>query len=306
MKEDKNGALRISWTQLLRLETCVRQAKLHAAGKREKISNKRNFFIGNVTDRAMRAWLEEDNPQVGGLKKHAKQAFNTVMEEDGSVITWRDKDDQKNCLESVMIALERLEPWLLENVIPYEYEPEARGTAYFTMTDQYGKKRQIAMFYAVDIAVKRPEGWWLIDLKSTKNKDYVKGKTLGQLTYYSIAWAIKFGLKPEDIWKTSFITPLIDGNFETTVSPTQTDFSVMLSRIQKYAYAFWDEKYSPTKKEADYECRNQCDVRRHCPLGQAPKPNKDGKVNFMDVVNQRKEMGADDGRYGESSTTLHK
>ena len=289
---DEEKPLRISWTMLLRLESCVRQAKLFVEGKREPISNTRSFLGGNIVDNSMRAWLEEDNPQEGGLARYGPIMTERWIEKQKDTIKWRGKksDDMEKLRIDVTEALEGLEPWLLENVIPFEYQPEARNNARLIMEDFTGTKRPIDLFYAVDIAVRRDGFWELYDLKTTRNNSYVKGKTLAQLCFYSLGWSIDGGFPLSDIRKTAFITPLAK-DFETEVRPTQEDFAVMLQRIQKYAWIMWKEDYSPTKTEVDYECRNQCDVRRHCPLGQAPKPDASGKFDFMSIVNQRKEMG---------------
>lgn len=292
-KVDENGLpiLRLSWTQLTRLENCVRQGKLFSEGKRdESLKQSKNFWAGNVTDFSMRAWLEHPDPTSVHIKDFLPEKIEQQNKEDSKSLKWS-KEEQQNAIDKVYAAADALEPWLLENVIPYEYQPEARGTVTLKMLDFNGVKRTVEMFYAMDIVVKKPKGWWLIDLKTTKNKYYVQGKTLGQLTYYSLAWAIVLGIPVTEIHKASFITPLVEGKFETEVKPTQEDFAVMLQRIQKYAWIFWNENYSPTKKVVDYECQFQCEVRKHCPLGQAPQPIEGRTFDFMSVVEQRRVLG---------------
>ena len=283
---------RISWTMLQRMESCVRMVKLFADGKREPISNSRNFLTGNIVDNAQRKWLELEDPSKVSLVDFGQEMYDYWTEKQKDTIKWRTpvEEDRKRVMVDTVEALQRLEPWLLENVIPYPYQPEARGTTEIYIPDWNGIKHKVDLFFAVDIAVQRPDGWWLMDLKTTRNNKYVSGHTLAQLTYYSLAWSIHHKQGLDSIVKKSFITPLAK-DFETEVRPTQEDFAVMLQRIQKYAWIMWKEDYSPTKTEVDYECRNQCDVRRHCPLGQAPKPDASGKFDFMSIVNQRKEMG---------------
>lgn len=284
--------LRISWTNLLRSEECVRQAKLHTAGKRQQISDRRSFLAGTVTDNTMRKWLELPDPLSVDLVSMGTEMFERITEEQDGQIKWKGKplEDQKNILNNILEALDKLQPWLKENILPYDYEPEARGYSPMSIQDWHGVKRPVELFYGVDIAVQKPDEMWLIDLKTTRNDSYVAGKTLAQLTFYSIAWSIKYSV-PLDNFKLTFITPLTK-RFETHVTPTQEDYSYMLQRIQRYAWLNWKEDYAPTKKEVDYECRFQCDVRRSCPLMQ-DVPAVDGKISFMDVVNQRKALSDD-------------
>lgn len=293
-KVDENGLpiLRLSWTMLTRLEGCVKQAKLFSEGKRDKsLRQSKNFLRGTALDLAQRAWLEHPDPASVHIRDFVIDKFEAQEAEDGDTLKWKNTEERESFIQDVLKGADALEPWLLENVIPYEYQPEARGTVTLKMLDFNGVKRTVEMFYAMDIVVKKPEGWWLIDLKTTKNKYYVQGKTLGQLTYYSLAWAIVSGIPVTEIHKASFITPLVEGKFETEVKPTQEDFAVMLQRIQKYAWIFWNENYSPTKKVVDYECQFQCEVRKHCPLGQAPQPIEGRTFDFMSVVEQRRVLG---------------
>lgn len=280
--------LRISWTNLLRSEECVRQQKLFSAGYRKPISDRRSFFVGSVTDNAMRKWLELDNPQEHDIVQFGKEMFERLTEEQDGQIKWKGKplEDQANLYKNVEDALTKLKPWLEENVLPYDYQPEARGTSILKIADWNGVKRDVELFYAVDIAVQLEENkFWLIDLKTTKNNSYVKGKTLAQLTFYAIAWSIKHGVPLED-FKLSFITPIAK-DFETPVYPTQDDFSYMLQRIQKFAWINWKEDYAPTKKEPDWECKFRCDVRQSCPLMLTPVSD-DGTIDFMAVADARK------------------
>ena len=290
MKFDEHGfpIYKISWTQLTRLETCVKQAKLYAAGKRQPISNTRNFLTGNIVDNAQRKWLELPNPAETSLVSLGKEMFDYWTEKQKDTIKWRGnkEDDKRQVLEDAEEALSILEPWLTDNILPYPYQPEARGTANLVIPDWNGVKHKVELFFAVDIAVQLEEGWWLMDLKTTKNEKYIYGQTLAQPTYYALAWSLYHKIPLTDIVKTSFITPLTK-NIETVVSPTTEDYSVMLQRIQKYAWIFWNENYAPTKKEPDWQCRNFCEVRQSCPLMLTPVSD-DGTIDFMAVANARK------------------
>ncbi|NEL52372.1 hypothetical protein G3V67_24130, partial [Escherichia coli] len=109
----------------------MKQAKLYAAGKRQPISNTRNFLTGNIVDNAQRKWLELPNPAETSLVSLGKEMFDYWTEKQKDTIKWRGnkEDDKRQVLEDAEEALSILEPWLTDNILPYPYQPEARGTA---------------------------------------------------------------------------------------------------------------------------------------------------------------------------------
>jgi len=285
----KPKPLRISWTQLLRFEDCARSAQLMREGNREKgIVDQRNFLGGNCTDNAMRRWLESDNPEKTSPVPLGKTLLAEYIEKQGDQIRWKGSkaQDVKKVLVDIEEALTTLEPWLRENVLPYPYEPEARGTARMLVADVDGTLRCVDLFYAVDIAVKRPEGFKLYDLKTTRNDKYVEGKTLGQLTYYKLAWMVKFRLEPDDFAGLAFITPLTK-NFLTEVYPENREIQVIANRIMRYAQAAWNG-IAPTKTQVDSSCQYRCEVRNSCPLYKLPEVMNSGRIDFTKLIEAQK------------------
>lgn len=281
--------LKISWTQLLRFEDCPQSAKLMRDGSREKgIVNQRSFLGGNCTDNAMRRWLESDDPESTPLPPLGRQLLEEYINKQGDQIQWKGSKaaDVKRVLTDIEEALTVLEPWLRENILPYPYEPEARGTSRMLVADIDGTLRCVDLFYAVDIAVKRPEGFRLYDLKTTRNERYVQGKTLGQLTFYKLAWMVKYKLKQEEFDGLAFITPLTN-NLITEVYPESREVQVMANRIMRYAQAAWND-IAPTKPTIDSSCTYRCEVRNSCPLFKLPEKMNSGKVDFNSLLEQQR------------------
>lgn len=233
----------------------------------------------------MRSWLDQDDPQPGDLVPRAEKYFAEWVDEAEKVV-WKGPSDQQRLLNDVKEALERLEPWLIENVLPYEYQPEARGYVPIHVPDHTGRLQPVELFYATDILVKRDGKFAIHDLKTTRNERYVRGKTLGQLTFYMLGVSAKFGVPLADIDELSFITPLCR-DMQTKIHPQPEDIRVMIQRITKYAQQAWSG-YAPTKEAQDWECRMRCDVRKHCPMGPDVPITTSGRVDFSTIARNRK------------------
>lgn len=287
MSEEGHKHLSVSWSGLCRWEECPREDQLTREGLRQDISDKRNFLQGNVVDNAMRKWLEQTHPQAGELVPLAEEMFE-YWTTNGEKIVWKGsaESDKARVLENCRKALARLEPWLIQNVLPYPYQPEARGKVEIQVPDQFGVLNRILLFYATDILVQRNEGQFEIyDLKTTANANYVKGKTLGQLTFYALGVSAAAGIPLRSIAKTAFITPLTP-QFETEVIPNKDDYAKMIQRITRYAHSVWSG-YAPTKKARDSHCTYRCEVRNYCPMGQQPKADSSGRVDLLQVARMR-------------------
>lgn len=281
--------IKISWTGLLRHEECPRRDHLIRQGLRDDRNvDQRVFLLGNVVDNAMRAWLDQDSPVLGDLIPRAEPMVDSYVQslkDENKLLRWKDNGDRGRVIRDAEEALARLEPWLWENIIPHPYQPEARGHVQIQVPDQTGNIRPIRLFYATDILVK-PENFTIYDLKTTRNEQYIRGKTLGQLTFYAIGIAARFGIPLREVTKLAFLTPLCR-DIETTVYPTSDDFRIMVQRITRYAQAVW-AGYYPTKLARDSVCQYRCEVKAHCPLGQDPKPDSSGRVDFAAVARMRK------------------
>ena len=280
--------LRISWSALLRHEECHFKEMAYRDGRRVDIVDGRNFIPGTIADLTMRKWLEQADPKEGELVPLIDDVFEEVaIRNPERHIKWRGNpsDDQKAVRATVKEALERLEPWLVENVLPYDYQPEARGRALLAVPDVDGTLKSVQMFFAVDIAV-RPDKFALYDLKVTRDDRYTRGKTLGQLTFYAIAWAAHHGITLRDIDTLAFVTPLTK-QLVVPTQPTGDDFRYMMTRITSYAQGVWANDRS-TKEKKDSNCSYRCDVRTSCPLFAVPQ-QESGRVSFSEVVRRRKE-----------------
>lgn len=281
--------IRVSWSALLRHEECHFKEMGHREGLHHGVFlDGRNFIAGSVADMAMRRWLDQPEPVPGTLMATAKDVFQELaLDNPERPIKWRGvpAKDQQKALADVEEALEKLDPWLTEHVLPYDYQPEARDIGVIGVPDRDGTVRAVEMLFAVDIAVKPSETYSLYDLKVTRNDDYVRGKTLGQLTFYSLAWAARFGVPVTAITHRAFITPLAT-QFEVATTPTADDYRYMMTRITDYAQHVWANERS-TKSEKDSDCFYQCDVRHACPLFAVPVGD-DRRVSFAEVVARRK------------------
>lgn len=282
--------LRVSWSGMLRFEECHRQDALIRSGERIGSADKRNFLAGNVVDNTMREWLDQDAPKAGDLIPRMEANLERVVSEDR--IIWRGSEatDRERVVRDCREALERLEPWLFEHVIPYPYQPEARGYVPIEVPDFAGRLQRIELFYATDILVK-PDQFIIYDLKTTRNESYIRGKTLGQLVFYALGVAAQFKIPLREVTQAAFLTPLCK-NITTPIFPTEDDFRSMVQRITKYANAVW-AGYAPTKAVKDSDCSYRCEVSHACPLGTPPLPGTDGRVSFVDLAKTRK--GGSDG-----------
>lgn len=279
--------LRLSWSGLLRHENCPRSDSLVRQGKRDKgITDQRPFAAGSITDNAMRSWLDQDDPQPGDLVPRAEKFFEEWATNAEKVV-WKGEADKARVLNDVKEALARLEPWLIDNVLPHMYQPEARGYVPIHVPDTDGTMHPIELFYATDILVKRGDKFAIHDLKTTRNEQYVRGKTLGQLTFYMLGVSAKFGVPLADVDELSFITPLCK-EIQTKIHPDPEDIRVMIQRITRYAQQAW-AGYDPTKQEQDWECRTRCDVRKHCPMGPNVPMLPSGRVDFSTIARNRKQ-----------------
>lgn len=267
--EHRHEQIRLSWTGLTRWEEC--RYKDHATRQRLGVPSRdgRIFLPGTVADLSMRRWLEGEDHTPGTLPSVVDEVLFEKVQEPEKPIVWKGGDkkaDIRNIRDDVKTGLARLEPWLLENVIPHDYEPEARGRGLVGIPDLEGGINRVEMTVAVDIAVRRKDTgkFRLYDLKFTRDENYVRGKTLGQLTFYKIGWAAMLGCSLNDIEELAFLTPMTK-QLEVPTVPSKDDIRSMMSRITTYAQGVWATEHPP-KETPDSNCLYRCDVRRVCPL----------------------------------------
>lgn len=252
----------ISWSSLKRWENCP-QHQLRTIKKETRQNDKGRIFLpGTVCDLTQRRWLESSNPQKGEMEQMVEDVFNGVLAKGEHIIQWKgnptkDKEEVKRfCRETV----KNLEPWLIENVLPYEYQPEVKFRAH--MEIPYiceGMRAPVKMIGGIDLVVRREDGRFrLYDLKITKDASYIR-MTLAQLTFYDLAWGViqgDFNLGEE--W--GFVVPALP-EMLIPVTVDHEDRRVMMSRIVKYAHGVWSDEWKP--KADDVGCM-WCEAREVC------------------------------------------
>lgn len=246
----------------------------------------RIFLPGTVCDLVERRWL--DNPEPGMMVEMVDTIFNEIVEKGEHKIHWKGNPltDQKNVQAYCRKAVSRLEPWLLEHVVPFDYDAEVKFKAY--MSVPYicdGVQAPVQMGGGIDIVVRDDAGkFHLYDLKITEASAYIRS-TLAQLTFYDLAWSVIYGG-----WDTcvewAFVTPMLE---EATVPITveTEDRRVMLSRIVKYAQGVWTDSWDP--KSDDVGCQ-WCTARDVCDkfkVIQMQDENGKQRVSFAQAAAQR-------------------
>lgn len=279
----------ISWSGLKRWEACPQHQLRVIRKETEKQEKGRIFLPGTVVDLTQREWLESDNPQPGEMEEMIDTVFDRVVAKGESKIHWKGdpRKDQEDVKEYCREAARNLEPWLIRNVLPYEYQPEVKFRA--NMQVPYvcgdGSRAPVKMIGGIDIVVRDDKGKFrLYDLKTTKNDGYIRS-TLAQLIFYDLAWAViqeDFDHAVE--W--GFVTPLLEEKF-IPITVGQEDRRLMLSRIVKYAQGVWADAWEP--KGDDTGC-NWCEAKKVCEkfkLVSVQEENGKQKVSFAQAAAQR-------------------
>lgn len=258
--------MRVSWSKLKNWETCHQRSKLYSQGKRRKAANGRAFLPGTIADRCMRRLLEdglEDRSVLapGGLLRYLEEEFYTNTASGGQYsIAWRGDPvkDQQEVINDVKLALTKLEPVLIKKVFPYAYQPEYRFLSVVTIPGPDGEPVEIELLGAVDVAVCRGDDWYgLYDLKITRADEYIKS-TLGQLTFYDLAFQAWMGRRPVEH---QFWAPLTkEGIIPTDV--TAAERTDMLQRIIDFCHGVWsgDDALAETEDDCFF-----CQVKHACP-----------------------------------------
>jgi hypothetical protein len=242
------------------LEDCRAKGWLYSQGKFEAMRNARAFFPGTVLDRVMRQWLEQDPPQPGAMPGLVDAVFDREEKAapgngDG-VVQWKNLSDRKKTQEKVREAARRLEPILLEHVVPFEYQVAARFSAEI-MVPWQGQPRQMYLVGEMDLIVRQPDGLHIDDLKMTENEDYWK-QTFPQLTYYGLAAAFMGLGYPVQC---SLIQPMCKQP-RLPFGFTAEHYTEMLARICQAAEYWWRGDHAP--KAGNDGC-SYCPAQNACP-----------------------------------------
>lgn len=286
---EKLDPVLISWSSLKRWEHCPQHQLRKIQGKTTK-GDGRIFLPGTISDRAMRRWLDSDNPQPGEMVEMIDTIFDEHTGPESEYwIKWRgnpakDKAEVKAfCRELVT----RLEPWLMDKVLPYDYQPEWRFRAHMDIPYlNEDVTAPVTLIGGADILVRGPEGRFRIyDLKATRDDSYMRS-TLGQLTFYDIACCIIQGS-----WETceewAFVAPMTKERY-IPIEVTKENRREMMARVVKYAHGFWREQWQP--KADDTGCQ-WCEAKGACDKFKTVAvvdENGRQKVSFAEQAARRK------------------
>lgn len=252
--------VRVSWSMLRVAEECRQKAHLFRAGKRSDTSNVRNYFHGNVVDRAMRDWLADPGRQPGQMAAGVTELIDRLEAEarltgDG-VVRWRHLSDRADVHEFCTELLTVLEPILYDLVVPYEFESATRFKVPVTVPYLDGTPTTIILSGETDLLVQN-DGWRVFDLKGTRDNDYWR-KVVGQLVFYDLYILARTGQPTREV---ALIQPLCN----QPVMPftvTNDARQALWARILRYVGDVWRDE-APCK-DGTGGCA-YCEVKHACP-----------------------------------------
>jgi hypothetical protein len=233
------------------------------SGIRSPMQNVRNYFHGTVADKIVREWLEDPERQPGTMVGRVAEMFDSEAERlansDQGYVRWKSLSDRAEMQAKVERLLRDIEPWLVENILPHEFEPEVRFRFPISMPGLHGDV-VVIMVGGIDMLVRTAEGDWHVwDLKATNNPSYWRASK-GQLVFYGLA--VQMGFPPHKVpTKTGLVQPLVPDAFEKVLELTDEDYSMMWSRMVKMLHDIQrgDFDYKDDTTGCDW-----CEVRRAC------------------------------------------
>lgn len=282
----------ISWSGLKRWENCPQHQLRVITKETEKQEKGRIFLPGTVCDLAQRRWLESEDPQPGEMEQMVEEIFHEVVDKGESKIKWKGNpiEDQNNVKAYCRSTVQKLEPWLQENVLPFGYAPEVKFRAHMEVPGLCeGQFGPVKMIGGIDIVVQDDAGKFrLYDLKTTTNSSYIRS-TLAQLIFYDLAWGVIQGdFYHANEW--GFVTPALPDEPYIPITVDREDRQVMLSRIIKYAQGVWRDNWAP--KSDDDGC-NFCEAKGACDKFKSiPIADENGKmrVSFAQAIEQKRKF----------------
>lgn len=257
--------LRLSWSRIRNHMECRAKGALLAAGRKSPVAEYRVFFKGTATDRCMDDWLALEHPEreLGWMAAHMAEIFDreevTVKETGDGVVRWRSAQDRAQALAWCTECVTRLEPILLDLVLPHAYEPHAKFKVPLTIPGPGGEMRKILLAGETDLRTWRTEKVPLSvdDLKATEDAGYWR-KVTGQLLFYEIATWGMTGAWPE---VSRLIQPMCEQRvleFKFTAEHRRE----MFVTICNVANDIWRDNLPP---KADSTGCSQCAVKHACP-----------------------------------------
>lgn len=252
--------LRVSWSALRTHETCKQRGALQRAGRRSNLEDKRIFFPGNVTDRLVRDWLlNEPLAHLGEMPDMVQHYIDRTKEEteEEGPMRWRHASDRDEVAKSVEEAVRKIEPALLDRVVPYRYTPDFRFKAPLNLPHPTGGTEQVLILGAMDILVQDDKDqFWVYDVKHTTDDGYWK-KTVGQLSFYDLAIRMLFGEKTTGV---GLLQPLCKERVKPFIISDDWRRQ-MLQRISGMANDIWRGDLPTTRNSS--EC-HFCNVKHAC------------------------------------------
>ncbi len=268
----------ISWSALRTHEECKQKAKLVRERKGNPTQDIRNFFHGNVVDRVMREWLEQDVRELGTMSSYVERVMEEeekrALDRKSGVVKWRTATDKAEVLEFCQELVVKLEPILERLVLPHTWGTGVRFKVPISIPDPAGGKADIFLTGEMDILVKDLSGQYAIwDLKATANNDYWR-KTIAQLTFYDLAVRALFGSFPTEA---GLIQPMCDQQVLPVTIQSQDRVDLM-SRVVSMAHDMWRD-YAPIRDDGG-SCA-YCHVRHACDRYKTTSPHR---VSFTSVA----------------------
>lgn len=180
------------------------------------------------------------------------------INERGGVMTWKNTEDHEQVRKDCIEAVTKIEPALVEHVLPYEYRPDFRFKAPINLPHPNGGHEQVVLNGAMDIIVRNPntKKWGVWDVKHTRDNSYWQ-KTKGQLGFYDLAVQVMFNAETEVV---GLLQPLCTKQVLPVGLDSDTR-SVMMSRIVRMAGEVWREDRTP---RSDNTYCGFCDVKHAC------------------------------------------
>jgi hypothetical protein len=250
---------RISWSALQNWEMCRQKGWLVSQRKSSVIKDGRNFFHGTVVDSIMRSWLKD--PQPGQMPLMVDSYMDDIeantQEKGDGYVKWRHKEDRNNVRDFCLELTKRLEPILMEKVVPFDYEPAKRFKIEIKLPDENNELQPVLLTGEFDLLVRdNDQKFHVWDLKATADNSYWK-KTLGQLVFYDLAVYAMFLETPVT---SGLIQPMCDQRI-LEFSFTDADRRAMFGRIMAMMRAVWAKDHTPTD---DSNCCYSCPVKSAC------------------------------------------
>jgi len=176
------------------------------------------------------------------VEEYISVCLDDLKVEESGVVRWRSRTDRSELLKFCQTLVTRLEPYLIRDVLPYDYAPEHRFRVPFRIPYLDGTPTEIELVGGIDVLVCRSENHWVVyDLKATANPDYIR-KTLGQGIFYDISVLASFGHSPKEV---GFWQPMVTERPYVSANVTDEDRRSMLSRIVNVAHDRWRGEDSP-------------------------------------------------------------